>query len=92
MAVLVLISFLFISSILYMIYSVKGATVYNEEFDKEAFSKPPGWKVGKLPDDLKIQKEMEVRRDHSHNTTCVLEGLIQTLKVKNLSEDTKTDF
>lgn len=58
--VYIIISILLVLGIIFTVFSIKMAEVDEEhlegQFDPEAFSKPSGWKVGKLPEELKHTK------------------------------------
>ena len=59
-SVLAIISVVLLLGIIYIIYSVRVAEVQeghlDEPFDEKAFSKPAGWKTGKMPPELQNKK------------------------------------
>lgn len=75
--------------ILYIIYSVKVAEVpdghLEEHFDKKAFSKPAGWKVGKMPTELQKQTKVTLKKVPGQPTPTVVEDLVEKWKEKDLS-------
>lgn len=48
---------LLVLGVIFTVYGIKMAEVdeghLEEQFDREAFSKPSGWKVGKMPESLR---------------------------------------
>jgi len=61
--VFIIITILLGLGIIHIIYSIKTASVDEEQleqsFDVEAFAKPEGWKMGKMPAGLKNTEKTE---------------------------------
>lgn len=92
-AVFVIISVI-LSGIIYIIYSVKFAEIadgnLDEQFDEKAFSKPAGWKVGKMPPELQKQTKVALKKIPSQSPGSVVEDLVEKWKEKDLSHVRKS--
>ncbi|MEX2591245.1 MAG: hypothetical protein WD426_00630 [Anditalea sp.] len=88
--ILIIISILLFLGIIYTIYSISVAEVdegpLEEDLDENAFAKPPGWKVGKMPKDL--PKPIKITRSETkHNKKSVsLRDLISKLHWEKFSK------
>ena len=88
-SVLVVIAVFLFLRIIYIIYSVKVAEVDNglldEDFDKDAFAKPAGWKIGKLPPELQNHRKVVLKPSGSGHNSSVVDNMVERWKVNELS-------
>jgi len=84
-SVLAIISVIILSGIIYIIYSVNTAEVQSEQFDKDAFAKPSGWKIGKMPPELQKASKVTLKKVSGHPSHTVVEDLVERLKKKDIS-------
>lgn len=85
-----------LSGIVYIIYSVKSAEIpdkhLDEQFDEKAFSKPAGWKVGKMPPELREQTKVALNKIPEQSSNTVLNDLLDRWKEKDLSHARRSGF
>jgi hypothetical protein len=94
-SVFVVIAIILFSGIIYIIYSVKVAEIQeghlDQEVAKKTFSKPAGWKVGKMPPELLGKKKVVLNKTPYHQSRSVVDDLVERWKEKDLSKMKKTD-
>lgn len=86
---LIIISILGLLGIIYTLLSINFAEVdeqgIEEEFDKNDFSKPIGWKVGKLPPEMQPKIKVEIQGMSLERKRVSMENMFPTLQVENHS-------
>jgi len=94
-SVLAIILVIILSGIIYIIYSVKTAEIQDEHLDepvdKTAFSKPAGWKVGKMPPELQNAPKMTLKKIPGQRSQTVVDDLVERWKKKDIPNLPKTD-
>ena len=84
------IAFIIFSGIIFIIYNVKVAEIQeghlDEEVAKKSFSKPAGWKVGKMPPELQGKKKIVLNKTSYHQPRSVVEDLVEKWKENDLSK------
>lgn len=88
--VLIIITVLLILGIIYTIFSIRFAEVdenhIEEPFDENAYSKPGGWKVGKMPLELQNSKYLEKKEIiQSREVDSFEEDIFSSLLLENTS-------
>ena len=77
--------------IVYTIYTISTADVdegqIEQDFDENKFAKPSGWKVGKLPADLKKGEKAEVKELKFSREGGALGKEFSSLGWKNYAHD-----
>ena len=93
--ILIVISILLVLGIIYTIYSISVAKVdegqMEEDFDEKAFTKPPGWKVGKMPKDLPKPLKVTKKKIKERESSDLLGELISKLNFEKPSNTNKSN-
>ena len=88
-SVLGIMSVIVLAGIVYIIYSVNTAEVQDEQFDQDAFAKPSGWKIGKMPPELQKTSKVTLKKVSGHSSHTVVDDLVERLKKKDISNISK---
>lgn len=93
---LIIISILGLLGIIYTLLSINFAEVdeqgIEEEFNKNDFSKPIGWKVGKLPPEMEPKNKVEKPEIKVEKKRMSVENYFTTLQEKNDSPLLKKNY
>ena len=93
---LIIISILGLLGIIYTLLSINFAEVdeqgIEDQFNKTDFSKPIGWKVGKLPPEMQPKNKVEMHGISLERKRVSVENMFPSLQAENHSSQSKKNY